>query len=61
MPYEQFQPGDLIYLKSGSPAMTVISVDGDDIKCEYFDKNDGLLTAHFPAVAISKDKPATQS
>ena len=57
MTYEQFQPGDQIYLKSGSPAMTVISIDGDDVKCDYFDKNDGLLTAHFPIAAITKVKP----
>lgn len=57
MSFEQLQPGDLVYLKSGSPAMTVIIIDGDDVKCNYFDKTDGLLSAHLPRAAITKDKP----
>ena len=60
MPYEQFQPGDLVYLKSGSPAMTVMAIDGDDVKCNYFDKTEGLMSAHFPLAAITKDKPQVQ-
>lgn len=34
---ENFQPGDVVQLKSGGPAMTVTALDSEEAKCEWFD------------------------
>jgi len=36
--------GDLVHLKSGGPTMTVRSIQGDNVECEWFDK--GTLKKH---------------
>jgi uncharacterized protein YodC (DUF2158 family) len=33
---EQFKPGDIVSLKSGGPRMTVASVEGRTVSCEWF-------------------------
>jgi uncharacterized protein YodC (DUF2158 family) len=33
---EQFKPGDVVSLRSGGPRMTVASVDGRSVMCEWF-------------------------
>ncbi len=33
---EQFRPGDVVTLKSGGPRMTIASVDGRSVLCEWF-------------------------
>lgn len=33
---EEFEIGDVVYLKSGSPPMTISSIDGNNIECTFF-------------------------
>jgi uncharacterized protein YodC (DUF2158 family) len=36
-----FSPGDVVILKSGGPALTVLTADEDDAKCLYFSEELG--------------------
>ncbi len=58
MPNE-FQPGDVVQLKSGGPRMTVESVTGENgpviIHCSWFDKNN-LLERSFIENLLTKCK-----
>ena len=48
--------GDVVRLKSGGPSMTVRSLDGEFVDCEWFSK--GELYAHpFPLQMIVKTSP----
>ena len=38
---DQFQPGDIVRLKSGGPLMGVVEVDGEAVRCRWHDK-DGM-------------------
>lgn len=49
-------PGDVKYLKSGSPAMTVNAVNGNDITVQWFAGSD-YRSATFPAAALSDSDP----
>lgn len=46
-----FNSGDIVQLKSGSPAMTVDFVSGDDVTCNWF-VNDEVKTAVFKDKAL---------
>jgi uncharacterized protein YodC (DUF2158 family) len=47
-------PGDVVYLKSGGPAMTVRRVQGDIVaEVLWFSDEDTLCTADFPLVCLS--------
>ena len=41
--------GDLVRLRSGGPLMTVIGIDGDDVKCVWTDWNGQIASDNFPA------------
>jgi uncharacterized protein YodC (DUF2158 family) len=43
-PSKPIAAGDLVHLKSAGPTMTVRSIRGDDVDCEWFDK--GALKKH---------------
>ena len=61
---EIIQPGDLVFVKSGGPAMTVDDVDGKkgSVSCTWFDGNKRisdvfshhLLTKENPTEAIKR-------
>lgn len=36
-----FSQGDIVNVKSGGPALTVLSVDGDHVKCLFFSEELG--------------------
>ena len=61
---QQFQPGDVVQLKSGGPAMTVGGkVAEDSIRCHWFD-GATAMTEIFPTAAIrlyEGPKPAAGS
>jgi uncharacterized protein YodC (DUF2158 family) len=38
-PNRPIAAGDLVHLKSGGPTMTVRSIEGDIVECEWFDKS----------------------
>ena len=58
MSQEQFKPGDVVKLKSGSPKMTVTSV-GDrlgtlSVWCSWFDEKNKPQNEVFPVEAVVK-------
>ena len=47
------QPGDIVQLKSGGPALTVIAVEGDGVRCLFFSDEIGdFREATIPAFAL---------
>ena len=46
-----FAIGDVVTLKSGSPRMTVIKVDGDTVTCSFF-RNGAITSSDFPTQAL---------
>ena len=50
----RFEPGLVVQLKSGGPAMTVVTVDADDVHCVYYaEVSDEVRTATIAAVALT--------
>ncbi|MEP9349600.1 DUF2158 domain-containing protein [Xanthobacter sp. KR7-225] len=48
-----FTPGDIVQLKSGSPALTVVGVEGDEVKVFWYaDEVGEFRTLTIPAVAL---------
>ncbi len=39
--------GDVVQLKSGGPLMTVSDIEDEDVYCNWFDKNDKLVSSSF--------------
>jgi uncharacterized protein YodC (DUF2158 family) len=52
--------GDTVRLKSGGPLMTATNVTGDNITCEWFDRQDQAQSRTFKALALVKS-PVSQS
>lgn len=52
----EFQEGDVVYLKSGGPAMTITELtEEDESFCEWFDKNQELQSGSFKNTTLTKD------
>ena len=49
-----FQPGDVVRLKSSDQKMTVIEIMGKACHCTYFDKDNNLKKEFFEAVVLEK-------
>jgi uncharacterized protein YodC (DUF2158 family) len=50
-----FSQGMIVSVKSGGPALTVLSVDGDQIKCLFFSEELGeFREAVLPAYALTE-------
>lgn len=48
-----FGPGDIVQLKSGSPALTVVGVEGDAVKVFWYADEVGEFRSQtLPAVAV---------
>ena len=48
-----FEPGQLVTLKSGGPPLTVIAMDGGNVRCVWFaHADDRLQEATIPAVCL---------
>lgn len=57
----RFEPGVVVQLKSGGPAMTVVSTDADGVRCIFYaEASDEVRTAIIPAVALDPVELATQ-
>lgn len=56
---EEIKAGDIVYLKSGGPKMTVVSTYVDDsmAECAWFDQNKAE-GASFPMEALTKKDPS---
>jgi uncharacterized protein YodC (DUF2158 family) len=49
---EQFNPGDVVRLKSGGPKMTVVHVADDEVFCEWFDDKKEPQSRGFSPVSL---------
>lgn len=49
----EFKVGEVVKLNSDSPLMTVLSIDGNDVKCAWSVKED-IKEKVFPAAALTK-------
>jgi len=49
-----FEPGDVVYLKSGSQALTVVVVEDDNIECVWISDGGELFRETIPSVALTK-------
>ncbi len=49
-----FEPGDVVYLKSGSQALTVVVVDEDNIECVWISDSGDFFRETIPSVALTK-------
>lgn len=48
-----FAPGEIVQLKSGSPVMTIVAVDGEMVEVVWFAEEVGeFRTQKIPAVAL---------
>lgn len=48
-----FEPGDVVMLKSGGSAMTVVQIDGPHAHCIWItDEDEEIRTAAIPTVAL---------
>lgn len=48
-------PGEIVQLKSGSPALTVVAVDGDKVDVVWFAEETGEFRTHsLPLVALDE-------
>lgn len=54
----EFQEGDVVYLKSGGPAMTITELSENHISyCQWFDKNLELQGSSFNNRVLTKEDP----
>jgi len=49
-----FEPGEVVYLKSGSQALTVVVVDEDNIECVWISDSGEFFRETIPSVALTK-------
>lgn len=48
-----FEPGSIVTLKSGGPPLTVLAVEGEQVRCLWFaHADDRLQEARIPAVCL---------
>jgi uncharacterized protein YodC (DUF2158 family) len=50
-----FEPGDVVFLKSGGQPLTVVAVDDDSIECLWLGEEGELFRETIPGVALTKD------
>ena len=49
--------GDVVYLNSGSIAMTIVTVDGKNCQVTWHDKESKKHYATYPQEALTKENP----
>jgi uncharacterized protein YodC (DUF2158 family) len=49
----QLKPGDRVRLRSGGPLMTVHSINGENIDCQWFTPQGELHSATFPIYMLT--------
>jgi uncharacterized protein YodC (DUF2158 family) len=48
-----FQPGDVVFLKSGGQSMTVAAITGENVECIWLGEEGDLFRQAMPAVALT--------
>lgn len=59
MSEEEIQVGDLVWLKSGGPRMTVSAVSGEIVMCVWFPNSSELKVQELTTRIVTKKLPAT--
>jgi len=49
-----FEPGDVVFLKSGGQSLTVAAVDDDSIECVWMGEEGELFRESLPSVVLTK-------
>ena len=49
-----FEPGDVVFLKSGGQAMTVVSIDEENAECVWIGDEGDFFRETLPAIALTK-------
>lgn len=53
----EFKKGDIVYLKSGSPAMTIDAIEDNIANCIWFDKKQNIQIFSFALELLTSDVP----
>ena len=48
-----FQPGDVVFLKSGGQSMTVAAITDENVECIWLGEEGDLFRQAIPAVALT--------
>ncbi|MBN8547163.1 MAG: DUF2158 domain-containing protein [Ignavibacteria bacterium] len=54
---EELKLGDVVYLKSGSPGMTITWVENDSCEVSWIDKSGKKHVSQFPKEALTHTDP----
>lgn len=54
----ELKKGDVVFLKSGGPAMTVTELNDETAFCEWFDKHHAFHSKSFISIVLTKEEPA---
>jgi len=49
-----FEPGDVVFLKSGGQSLTVVGVEEDSVDCMWIGEAGELFREMIPSVALTK-------
>ena len=49
-----FSEGDVVFLKSGSPPMTIAWIEGDEALCQWFDEKRNAKSERFYLTVLKK-------
>jgi uncharacterized protein YodC (DUF2158 family) len=58
---DELNPGDRVRLRSGGPLMTVHTIQGDNIDCQWFTPAGELQSATFPIYMLTIIEGAADS
>ena len=53
-----FQPGDVVFLKSGGQSMTVAAIADENVECIWLGEDGDLFRQAIPAVALTAAEDA---
>jgi uncharacterized protein YodC (DUF2158 family) len=53
-----FEPGDVVFLKSGGQPLTVVAVDEESIECLWLGEEGELFRDTIPSIALTKASEA---
>ena len=49
-----FEPGDVVFLKSGGQSLTVVGVDEENVDCMWIGEEGELFRETIPSIALTK-------
>jgi uncharacterized protein YodC (DUF2158 family) len=49
-----FEPGDVVFLKSGGQSLTVVGIDEENVDCMWIGEEGELFRETIPSIALTK-------